>query len=272
MNFQNIPRKDKLIKAAFVPKLDALFFFDYKSIEPRLTAYYLAQIGFPKMRDMFINGVDLYVETAKMIFGQEEIEDEERQVAKIMFLSQTYGGGIGTLMLQLGEPANVCFEYLKRFHQQWPELGKETRRQPAEDWTLLGRLSRALDQKGYIETLGGRRLVPESPHKRLNTLIQGGAAFLMRSALIKIHRFATANNWESHLVSTVHDEAILDVLRSEIPDVVQWVPELMRYYPVHEVVPMEVDVEYSFTSWAEKEAWSSGSSVPDGREVVRADA
>jgi hypothetical protein len=174
-------------------------------------------------------------------------------------------------MLQLKEPALVCFKYLNGFHAQWPELGRETLRSPAEEWTLLGRLARSLAQKGYIETLGGRRLVPESPHKRLNVLIQGGAAYIMRAALVKIHRYATANEWESHLISTIHDEAMLDVVKSEIPEVVRMVPELMRYYPVHSVVPMEVDVEYSFESWAEKANWppeSTAGNVPDEPSAV----
>jgi len=42
MNVQNIPRSQKDVKRAFVPKLDAYLFFDYKAIEVRLLAYYLA--------------------------------------------------------------------------------------------------------------------------------------------------------------------------------------------------------------------------------------
>ena len=39
MNVQNIPRNQKDVKRAFVPKLDAFLFFDYKAIEVRLLAY-----------------------------------------------------------------------------------------------------------------------------------------------------------------------------------------------------------------------------------------
>jgi DNA polymerase-1 len=255
MNFQNIPRKDKLIKAAIQPKLDALFFFDYKSIEPRLTAWYLKKIGFPEMGQMFWDNIDIYVETAKPIVRKTEINEGDRDMAKVVFLSQTYGGGIPTLIAQLEKTPGECMEILRRFHGQWPGLGWETTRKQAEPWTLMGKLGTSLATKGYIETMWGRRLSPESPHKRLNVLIQGGAADLMRSSLIKVHKFLVANECQSHIVSTIHDEIMLDVSEDEIPFLLEWVPELMRYYPFHDVVPMEVDVEFSATTWAEKDYW-----------------
>jgi DNA polymerase I len=255
MNFQNIPRKDKLIKRAVQPKLDALFFFDYKSIEPRLTAWYLKKIGFPEMAQMFIDKIDIYVETAKPIVGKSEITEEDRDMAKVVFLSQTYGGGIPTLIEQLQKTPGECMEILRRFHGQWPGLGWETRRVPAHPWTLMGKLAQELQGKGYIHTMWGSRLKPEDPHKRLNVLIQGGAADLMRSALIKVHKFLVANECKSHIILTIHDEIVLDVVEDEIPFVVEWVPELMRYHPFHEIVPMEVDIEFSATTWAEKDYW-----------------
>lgn len=252
MNFQNIPRDDKTVKRAIIPKQDALFFFDYKSIEPRLTAFYLKKVGFPEMAQMFIDGVDPYIETAKQVFKGQEITDELRQVCKIVFLSQTYGGGLPTLLAQLGRPKQETMGILRAFHDAWPGLGRETRWQPAEPWTLLGRLQQELNRKGYIQTLWGRRYKPDEPHKRLNVLIQGCAADLMRSSLVKTHRFLRGNETKSHLVLTIHDELVVDCTQDEIPLIVEWVPEMMRYYPIHEHVPMEVDVEYTTTSWAEK--------------------
>jgi len=204
---------------------------------------------------MFRNNIDIYIETAKPIVGKEEIEEADRDMAKVVFLSQTYGGGLPTLIDQLGKTPKECMVILKRFHGAWPGLGWETRKVPADPWTLLGHLQRKLDEQGYIKTLWGRRLHPEEPHKRLNVLIQGCAADLMRSALIKVHRFLVANECQSHIISTVHDEIILDVDEDEVPFIVEWVPELMRYPEVHKTIPMEVDVEFSTTSWAEKAYW-----------------
>jgi DNA polymerase I len=265
VNFQNIPRKDTLIKKAILPKLDALFFFDYKSIEPRLTAWYMKQIGFPEMAQMFIDEIDIYIETAKPIVGKEEITEAERDMAKVVFLSQTYGGGLPTLINQLGKTPAECMDILKRFHGQWPGLGWETRRKPALPFTLMGKLQQALDQKGYIEILGGRRLKPEEPHKRLNVLIQGGAAQVMRVAMIKAHNLLAGNECKSHLVLNIHDELVLDVAEEEIPFIVEWIPEVMKYPRIDREIPMEVDIEFSASSWAEKAYWKGELRPSDDR-------
>lgn len=264
MNFQNIPRDDKVIKRAFVPKLDALVFFDYKSVEPRLTAYYMAKLGDDTLAQMFIDKIDPYVETAKVIFNTQDVTEEQRQIAKVTFLSQTYGGGMGTLIQQLNKPPEECWSILKSFHNAWPGLGWETRRQKAEVGTLLWSLSRVIEQRGHIKTLWGRQLTPESPHKRLNVLIQGCAADLMRYALINVHRSLSESLWKSHIVSTVHDEIIVDAMMVEVEALMAIVPPLMKYPEIETMVPLEVDLEWSRTTWAEKEAYRATASPAMG--------
>src|SRR5712664_450557 len=104
MNFQNIPRSDKVVKTAFVPKLDAFMFFDYKQIEPRLLAYYLSTIGDRSLVDELNKGTDTYSAIIAPLYNKapEDLTDEERQEGKTTYLSLSYGAGVWKLAKTLG--------------------------------------------------------------------------------------------------------------------------------------------------------------------------
>ena len=158
-----------------MPKLDALLFFDYKQIEPRLLAFYLHSIGDTKLADTLNQGVDTYTAIVSGIYGRSEVSDEERQTGKILFLSLMYGGGIGTVMRQFNVSASEAKRMVEQFHRAWPGVR-----------LLQAAIASRLDKRGYITTLYGRHLHPESPHKAINALIQGCAADIMRNALIQV--------------------------------------------------------------------------------------
>lgn len=243
MNFQNIPRKDKVIKRAFIPKLDALFFFDYKQIEMVLLSYYMAKLGDRSMADVLSDErTDLHTESAAAALGiSGELSDEQRQIGKVLNFSLVYGGGRPTIMRQLDVTWPQAGKLLAGFHRRWPGIS-----------IVQDGIKKQVESRGYITTLWGRHLHPESPHKALNALVQGCAADLMRTSLVDVHSYARASGWGSHLVSTIHDEVILDVCESEYDVVASEVPRLMDHPPVSAVVPVRVDVEWSTTNWAEK--------------------
>lgn len=247
MNFQNIPRHDKVVKRAFVPKLDALFFFDYSQIELTLLAYYMTSVGDRSMANALIAGDDLHVESAKGALNLDrDLTDEERQVGKTLNFSLVYGGGRPTLMRQLDITWPEAGKLLRGFHRRWPGVA-----------LLVEAIKQKCETQGYIKTLWGRHLHPESQHKALNALVQGCAADLMRSALVKVHKHAGEQGWESHLVSNIHDEIIMDVETDDFHSVYTEVPKLMDHQPVSSIVPISVDVEWSTTNWAEKEKYGA---------------
>lgn len=255
MNIQNIPRSDKVVKRAFVPKLDAFLFFDYEQIELRLLAYYMASLGEPSMAQAILDGKDLHTESAMAALGLSELTDEQRQVGKTLNFSMVYGGGRPTLMRQLGIEFKEAGVLLRNFHGRWPGIQ-----------LVQNAITARLQERGYITTLWGRHLHPESEHKALNALVQGCAADLMRAALVKVHRHLDSNLMASHLVLTIHDELVLDATEHEIPYLVDVVPTLMDYSPVSEVVPIGTDCEISWTTWADKEPYEKEA---DGRARVR---
>lgn len=244
MNVQNIPRSQKDVKRAFVPKLDAFFFFDYKAIEVRLLAYYLAKgIGDNSLATEIREGLDPHSVTAQGLFGRADISDEERQVGKTLNFSIIYGGGTPTIMRQLGVDYPEAKRLLKAYHETRPGIK-----------LLNAKIATTLGERGYINNLYQRRLHVEEEHKALNALIQGSAADLMRDAVIRVDKFLSDKS--SHIVNIIHDEIMLDADKSEYDILVASIPRLMTNDEVSEVVPIEVDCEWSTTNWAEKEEYS----------------
>lgn len=245
MNIQNIPRTQKDVKRAFVPKLDAFLFFDYKAIEVRLLAYYLSRtIRDNTLSTEIIDGMDPHKVTAQGLYGRENVTDEERQVGKTLNFSIIYGGGTPTIMRQLDVPYKEARRLLKAYHQTRPGINQ-----------LKDIISQKLVSQGYITNLYGRRLRVQEDHKALNALIQGSAADLMRDAVIRVHN-ELYQHYSSHIVNIVHDEIILDATNSEVPTLVQIIPNLMGNKTVEEYVPIEVDCEISHTNWADKEEYN----------------
>lgn len=241
MNFQNIPRKDKVVKTAFRPKLDAFLLCDYKQIEPRLLAFYLASIGDDSLAAYIRSGVDPYSAIVSQFLGRDEFTEEERHDAKTVFLSQMYGGGNKPVAEAFGCTWPEAARITRAFHEAWPGIR-----------VLQAAIGKRVAERGYITTLWGRHLHPDSEHKYVNQLIQGCAADLMKSAAIKVGRMLRERELDSHLVNLVHDELMLDVRRAELPFLAIDVPALMDHPPVSAVVPIGVDVEVAYDNWAEK--------------------
>lgn len=243
MNIQNIPRKDKLVKSAFRPKLDALLCCDYDQVEMRFLAYYMYTQGDPSMVDAFISGLDLHSEAAKAVLGivGREPTDEERQVGKTFNYSVVFGGGRNTIMEQLGIGWGEAGAKLKAYHGRWPGIQ-----------LVQSALEQTMQSRGYVMTVAGRPLAPPDNHKLINSVCQGSAAELMRWAMVKVDDYVGARLMASHLVNTVHDEVMLDCVFGEIPELARVVPSLMDYEPVSRIIPLGVAVEWTTTTWADK--------------------
>jgi len=264
----NIPRDDKVIKRAFVPKLGAFSFFDFKQIEPRLTAYFAAKIGFPEFAEQLVAGVDPYTAVARLATGQVDITEQERQVWKRVFLAILYGAGARRVReVWIEETKHVITEahakkIVRTFHDNWPAVR-----------ALQDTVIRTHQRRGYIRGLDGRHLHMEEfgEHKLLNKLIQGSAAGIMKDAVVRVDEwlsaghivpispgnpFVTRRHLSSHMVSVIHDELVFDGPEAELSVLHDYVPALMDVVPeVSAIVPILVDHEVSMTSWAEKQAY-----------------
>jgi DNA polymerase-1 len=260
VNIQNIPRKDKIVKAAFRPKLDALLCCDYDQVEMRLLAWYMWNMGDPSMVEAFLAGKDMHNEAGMAVLGKSEADmtDEDRQVGKTFNYSIIFGGGKPTIVKQLGVSYQEAGAKLRAYHGRWPGIQFL---QNSLEQTMATRCMTPTCQRhgngtdpcsGYITTIAGRHLSPADNHKLINSVCQGSAAELMRWAMVKADRYVGERLMASHLVNTVHDEVMLDCVFAEIPELTRVVPVLMDYPPISEVIPLSVAVEWTTTTWAEK--------------------
>jgi DNA polymerase-1 len=245
-----------------------------------LLAFYVAQCGDDEMARELRAGLDPHRETAKKTLGIDDPSDAQRQVAKRVNFSIVYGGGAPTLISQLGITKPEALTMLDTFHAARPGIQLLQRAiliqvvmrglnlahpmasamvDSTEGWERSRLYDKAIAGGGYITTLWGRHLRPESLHKALNALIQGCAADLMRQALRTVSAGLKAEGMTSHLVSVVHDEFILDCVRQEMARLYELMPRWMDWEPISRVVPVTTEMEASFTTWADKALW-----VPEG--------
>lgn len=251
MNWQNVPRDDKTIKRAVLSKRGALVFADYSQVEPRLTAYFAAKIGHPEFAERITSGIDSYTAVAQLITGKEEVTPEERQDWKRTYLSLLYGGGVRTIQDQYpGISFSDAKGIIKTFHTNWPAVR-----------ALQNMVELTARDRGYIRTPWGRQLHPEEygEHKLLNKLIQGSAADLMKQAILRVDERLRHHAFEARMVSVVHDELILDAPVGEVDSLAEllplWMTDPADGVGINEVVPITAEVEWSTTSWADKEEY-----------------
>jgi DNA polymerase-1 len=249
VNIQNIPRNDKTIKTAFIPKLDAMLYFDYANIELRILGYYLAvALKDFSLVDEFNEGADIHRITAGRIFNKspEDVTDTERQAGKTLIFSMCYGGGVPTLQRQ-----GVVQNYLEgkklvaSFHESRPGIKK-----------LSDKLIESYESKGYIRLINGARKHPESDHKALNVLVQGTGAVIMREAFVRVYQYLSRGQFKSHLINSVHDEIQLDVARSELYTLTDTIPPLMTHPKIEDILHLDTSLEVTYTNWADKHEWT----------------
>ena len=208
-NLQNIPAHGDLGEKVRSLFCGNLIIGDYSQLEPRLMAHYSQD---PILLDTYRSNKDIYLVTAKGIFGREvEKHEDERQIAKTLILALGYGAGAAKLAQVLalnGYPTSVATAkgYLDELQALYSGLF---------EWKegVVGYAKR----KGYVTTIGGRhrrvgaafkerwnhKNVGYGERQAVNAVIQGSAADIVRRTMV-----ATANVPGLTLLAQVHDELI----------------------------------------------------------------
>lgn len=243
MNFQNLPRDDGTVKGVFIPKLDVFCSWDYQAMEMRLLAFYIHEaLKDETLAEYFRKDKDPHTETAANLFhiSPGQVTKEQRTVGKTLNFSIIYGGGRPTIKKQLHVDDREAAYLLKTYHDKYPAI-KQLRQLLSSSW----------QNRGYIQTLWGRRLQPDSEHKLLNALIQGSAAEITKHALVRLREFRA--DLKSHFVLMVHDDILWDCKLDEVTRLYHNVPDLMKYDRVDSVVPLAT----SFSMTEPGESWAT---------------
>ncbi len=231
-NLQNIPRRDKkwgpLIRAMFVPdEGESWYSDDWSQIEYRLLVHYARGEGDEKTREQYRK--DPKTDFHKFV---ADISGIDRDPAKSINFGLVYGMGEPTMAAGLGRPLDEVKPIFEQYHETFPFVK-----------TTYNAVAAAAAARGYIRTILGRRrrfvhweprdweaskarrdegLAPLTreqaldeygigrikramTHKALNGLLQGGAADLMKKAMVLIWERGICNYLKAPLL-TVHDE------------------------------------------------------------------
>ena len=232
-NLQNIPVRDALgkrIRKAFIPSDEEhlLLAVDYSQVELRLMAHLS---GDESLIAAFAHGEDIHAATAARLFGKtiEEVSSEERRRAKTANFGIIYGISAFGLSQRLEIPRKEAKELIDGYFRSYPKVQEYMERVVAE-----------AREKGYVETIFGRRrylndilsrnAVARGVAERnaVNAPIQGSAADIMKMAMVEVHRRFREEGIRSQVILQVHDELVIDLLRTEEEQVRRIVVESME--------------------------------------------
>jgi DNA polymerase-1 len=218
-NLHNIPVRSALgrrFREAFIPAPGCeLLVADYDQIELRVIAH-LAQD--PGLIEAFRAGVDIHAATASRVFGvaEADVTTAMRSKAKMISYGLAYGMEAYGLSQRLSVPVEEAAAILGQYFSAFPNVKEYMSRTVAE-----ARL------KGYTETLfGRRRYLPEldssnyrvrqaAERQAMNAGIQGLAADIFKVALVRLDAILGSEGLSSRVVLQVHDEILVESLRSE---------------------------------------------------------
>ncbi|BFK45978.1 DNA polymerase I [Alistipes sp.] len=232
-NLQNIPVRDDMgrrIRKAFIPSDDdhLLLSADYSQVELRLMAHLS---GDESLIAAFEHGEDIHSATAAKLFNKSlaEVTSEERRRAKTANFGIIYGISAFGLSQRLEIPRKEAKEIIDGYFASYPGVKK-----------YMDNVVEKAKEEGFVSTIFGRRRYLNdilshnaiarglAERNAVNAPIQGSAADIMKIAMINVHRRFAAEGIRSRVILQVHDELVVDMLRSEQERVTAIVTECME--------------------------------------------
>ncbi|MBE6445480.1 MAG: DNA polymerase I [Alphaproteobacteria bacterium] len=238
-NLQNIPvrsEEGRKIRSCFVAKKGyKLISSDYSQVELRL----LANVADVKaLKQAFAEGIDVHTATASHVFGvaPEKVDAGLRRQAKAINFGIVYGISAYGLAKNIGVETKEAKAYIDAYFKQMPEI-----KQYMEDTIAFAH------KHEFVQTPFGRRcsvfgindsnkrIVANAERAAINAPIQGGAADIIKLAMIKIEKEIKTAGLKTKMLLQVHDELIFESPDSEVEEASKIIKNVME-----NVVNMEV--------------------------------
>ena len=231
-NLQNIPVRNeegRRIRQAFIAPDDyVIVSADYSQIELRIMAHLSRDKG---LLTAFAEGKDIHRATAAEVFGLslDSVTNEQRRSAKAINFGLIYGMSAFGLSRQLNIPRKESQKYMDLYFERYPgvlDYMERTRAQAKE--------------KGYVETLDGRRLyLPDitssnaarragAERAAINAPMQGTAADIIKRAMIAVDAWLEKDKPRVRMIMQVHDELVFEVHHEDLEAVSKKIHELME--------------------------------------------
>ena len=251
-NLHNIPVRSaegRRLRYAFVPSPGwTLAVADYNQIELRILAHLSQDSG---LLSAFASHEDVHRSIAASVFGvpREEVTHEQREQAKAVSYGLAYGMEAFGLSQRLAIPVSAAKEIMEKYFAGFPTLRrymddtiKEVRAQ-GYSRTEFGRIRPFPD---LATASGPQRAAAE--RQAMNAGIQGLAADIFKSALVRLDHRLNDEGLEARLILQVHDEVLVEAPPAETGRVETAIVEALT--EVADLsVPLEVSLHWG-DSWA----------------------
>jgi DNA polymerase I len=252
-NLQNLKRPEEgeipdefAVRRAIVPRPGFFFaMIDYSQCEYRMM---LDQAGANRLIDQVLSGLDVHQATAN-------VAGVSRSQAKTVNFLTLYGGGIAKLASDLETSEDMARKIQGSIFKAAPEIK-----------TFIRKVIGTAEDRGFVFNWFGRRYYfPDKTkcYRAPNYLIQGGAADVLKIAMVRIHKFL--ESYKSRMVLTIHDELVFEIAFGEEHILPKLKNIMETVYPARRL-GLIADVSCSYTSLAEKKEWKDSlkSNEPQG--------
>jgi len=248
---QTLPKGDDVVRRAFLPKDDdhVIITSDLDQVEFRMFAT-LSQD--PNLIQLFLRadatGSDPFTEIGREVYQDPSMvkSDKRRNLIKGVVYGRLYGAGVAKQALTAGVPEEQMRAVSNAFDDSYPGMQLF---QKAVEKKGLERLQ--TEGQGYVNTWTGRRLPCDEDrvYTLVNYLIQGGAAEIFKSNLVKLDQADLTDL----LIVPVHDEIVLNAPREDAEEIKELVKKCMTTTEGW-AVPLTADADGPLENWGSKYA------------------
>ncbi|MDR1929072.1 MAG: DNA polymerase I [Treponema sp.] len=245
-NLQNIPIREeegRRIREAFTAGPgNLLVSADYNQIE-LVVLTHLSQDK--NLLEAMEENKDVHARTAALIFGLDEnkVPPDKRRIAKTINFGVMYGMSAFRLSNELGISRTEAASFIEAYFKTYAGVNLFIRRL-IEHTEETGYVSTILGRRRYIQGINSRNRTEKAAAERVavNTPIQGSAADIVKTAMLKLDKKLRAAKSPAKMLLQVHDELILECPEETAAETVKLVQREMEN-AVKLKVPLRVSVE-----------------------------
>lgn len=246
---QTLPKGDDTVRRAFLPKDDdhVIITSDLDQVEFRMFSTLSQDANLISLFNLAdATGSDPFTEIGREIYADPSMQksDKRRGLIKGVVYGRLYGAGVAKQALTAGVPEEQMRAVSNEFDRRFPGMAMFQKK--VED---IGMRRLRSEGQGYVNTWTGRRLPCDEDrvYTLVNYLIQGGAAEVFKSNLVKLDQA----DLTELLIVPVHDEIVLNAPRESAEEVKQLVRQCMTTTEGW-AVPLTADADGPLENWGAK--------------------